>query len=35
MSGTTIHFFQNPLLVFRAELAPLRFRRHLRIRWTG
>lgn len=31
----TVHFFQNPLLVSRAELAPLRFARYFQIRKTG
>jgi hypothetical protein len=33
--GGLIHFVQNPLLVFRAELAPLRLCRYLRISRTG
>src|ERR1700757_2912945 len=31
VSGGGISLLQNPLFVFRAELAPLRFGRHLRI----
>jgi hypothetical protein len=33
--GSALDVLQNPLLVFRAELAPLRLGRHLRIRRTG